>query len=330
MNAITSYLDTLAKRFGQAWNQFWFAASDPLSTCVLRIVVGAAGLWWLVTYSFDLQTLLGPEGWLSVEGLKQWRGQRGFSLLDYVGSTSGLWIVHAAAVASMAMFALGLWTRVTSILATVFFLSYVWRAPMLGGELEDILAMLMVYLCIAPCGAQLSLDRWLARRRGAAMPVAASSLATISTRLMQVHISAIYFMMALAKVRGAVWWTGEAVWWMAARPESRLVDLTWLKNYPDVVAVWTHGIVIFEFAFAILIWNRAARPLLLALSVVTWLGLALLTGSLGFCLLMLAANLAFVPAAALRQCCSCGVEKSQAAVVEPPRSSRQPLTAGAR
>ncbi|HZZ73705.1 MAG TPA: hypothetical protein VFE24_15750, partial [Pirellulales bacterium] len=43
-----------------------------------------------------------------------------------------------------------------------------------------------------------------------------------------------------------------------------------------------------------LIWNRLARPLLLALSVVMWGSLCLLTGDVLFSLIMIAAGLAFV------------------------------------
>jgi hypothetical protein len=106
--------------------------------------------------------------------------------------------------------------------------------------------------------------------------------------------------MALAKLRGAVWWTGTAVWWMAARSDSRLVDFTGLYQYPDLIAAWTHAIVVFELAFALLVWNRLARPLMLGLSIVMWTCMALLTGLVPFCLLMMAGNLAFISAPALR------------------------------
>ena len=299
---MNAYFENLANRFGQAWNDFWFRPSDPYPTSLLRIVVGLVATWWLASFTFDLQRLLGPSGWLSVAGVQNWRGNRGVSLLDYANTATELWLLHAAALLAVALLTIGLWTRISSIAATVLVLSHIWRSPMVSGELEDILAFFMVYLCLAPSGAYLSVDAWMARRKGKP-PLAFSMLATLSLRLMQVHLSAIYFMMALAKCRGAVWWNGEGVWWMAARPESRLIDLSWLSAYPDLVAAWTHGIVIFEFVYAILIWNRWARPLLIGLSVLHWIGLALLTGSLGFCLLMLAGNLAFIPASALRSCC---------------------------
>jgi hypothetical protein len=121
---------------------------------------------------------------------------------------------------------------------------------------------------------------------------------------MQVHLSAIYFAMAMAKLKSPEWWGGMAVAGLMRRPESRLIDLTWISApYGDyIINAWTLAIVAFELGFAILIWNRLARPLLLAVALPMWIGMALLTGSVSFALIMLVANLAFVPAATFRCC----------------------------
>lgn len=311
MNDCTRYCRDLATRTGDCWNQFWFAASDPYSTSVLRILVGLVTCWWLAGWGMDLQKLLGAEGWLPLSTMLQWRGNRGFSLLDYAGTGAGLWLVYLAAVAAAVMFTIGLYTRVTSIATAVLVISFLWRAPMLHGEMELVMSMLLVYLCIAPCGAYLSVDQCLRDRRnkqdkllarGAEEnPILYSSAATVSLRLIQVHLTLIFVSMLLAKFRGAVWWSGEAVWWMAARPDSRLVDFTpLLTGKLPLVNLWTHAMVLFEMAFVVLVWNRWTRPLVLALSVPAWLSVALLTGMVGYALLMLIASLAFVSPSVMR------------------------------
>jgi hypothetical protein len=101
-------------------------------------------------------------------------------------------------------------------------------------------------------------------------------------------------------LRSDTWWGGEAAWWLAAHVESRLVDLTPLAvgandNGPGFFFnAWTHAIVLFNLAFPLLVWNRLARPLLLAAAVLYWIPLALVTGLVSYCAIMLAANLAFV------------------------------------
>ena len=70
-------------------------------------------------------------------------------------------------------------------------------------------------------------------------------------------MSLICLTMALAKVAGPLggdtWWMGEAVWWLLAKPESRLVDLTGLLNPNQRREAWTigvTGVILILVAFA--------------------------------------------------------------------------------
>ena len=309
---MTNYLRDLCDSFGAGWNRFWFTPSDPATLGLIRLLTGLVSLYWLATYGYDLVRLFGPSGMLPVTTVLELAGSwASVSYLNYLQSPTELWIAHILALAVMALFTVGLFTRVTSVLTLIVLLSYIHRGPMISSQVEPILSLVVFYLCLGPAGAYLSIDSLLESRKRQAMGSTAgarkrisSTSATVALRLLQVHVSVIYLMMALAKLRGGesgpVWWMGEAVWWIIARPESRLVDFTWLHDYPLVVNAWTHAIVAFEFAFAILIWNRLSRPLLLAVAVPMWVLLALITGLTPFCLMMLIASAAFVPAAAIR------------------------------
>jgi hypothetical protein len=93
------------------------------------------------------------------------------------------------------------------------------------------------------------------------------------------------------------------MWWLMSRPESRLVDFTWLHRTPLLIDAWTHLIVLVELAFPILIWAPLARPLMLALAVLVWVSIALVSGEVTFALMMVVASLAFVSPAAFNSCC---------------------------
>ncbi len=116
-------------------------------------------------------------------------------------------------------------------------------------------------------------------------------MTTVSLHLLQVHLAMLYATFGAAKLMGDTWWRGMGVWWLMTRPESRLVDLTRLPTF--AINFWTHAIVAFELGFAVLIWIRLARPLLLGLAVVMWGLTALLTGQVAFALAMLVANVSF-------------------------------------
>jgi hypothetical protein len=305
-NAIQKYFDRLATAFGQGWNRFWFTPSDPLTVSVLRVIAGAAALFYVVAYSFDLIEWFGPNGWLPVETVQQVMetspGEGAayqWSYLNRIESPGLLWTVHVIGIAVIALFTLGLFTRVTAVLALVVVLSYIHRAPVLAGQFEPVVAMLIFYLCLTPCGRYLSLDR----RLGIGQPAPSddggqqrSWAATVGLRLIQVHVAGLYLMMGLAKLGSTTWWEGGAIWWLMAQSQSRVVDFTSLRNFLYLINAWTHAIVLFELSYGILIWNRLARPLLLAASVVMWTLTALVTGLVPFCLVMIATGAAFVPA----------------------------------
>jgi hypothetical protein len=307
MRAATDYCQRLANAFGQGWTRFWFTPSDPTALCAIRLAVGVIVVYLHATLSFDLVAFFGPAGLLPVLDIAPLEGNV-FSYLNFLSTPAELWTAHVAGLVILVLFAVGLWTRLTTVLALVVFLSDVNRAPMITSLTEPIAAMVMLYLCLAPCGQRFSLDAVRARRKptdprtvAAARPL--STMATISTRLIQVHLALFVAMMGFSKLSGDVWWIGTGMWWLMSRPESRLVDFTWLHRTPLLIDAWTHLIVLVELAFPILIWAPLARPLMLALAVLVWVSIALVTGEVTFALMMVVASLAFVSPAAFNSCC---------------------------
>ena len=304
--ALRNYVVTCFEQFGAGWNRFWFTPSDPLPLGAVRIATGLMALYWQLTYTPDLLEFFGQQGIVPLGMLRQWsQNSATFSYLDESLPSTALYAVHFVGSLVLLLFTLGVFTRVTSILALLVTLSYIHRGPMLTSQMEPILALVQFYLCLGPSGAALSWDAWRKRRaaqaRGLTLEPAKSSWATVALRLLQVHLTAVYVMMALAKVSSPAWWNGSAIWWLAARPESqgfRMVN--WLAPHLSLIEAWTHVTLLFELGFPILVWHRLTRPLALFWSIPMWLLLALATGLNTFALTMLAANLAFVSPEFLR------------------------------
>lgn len=305
MIRISQYATDLSTGIGAAWNRFWFTPTDALPLGVLRIGTGLLGLYYLGSHTADLVRWFGPHGLLPVETVREVASGMGrqtiwrLSYLNYTDVPALLWTLHALGIVMLLAMTLGLLTRVTTVLSLVVVLSYVHRAPMITGQLEPILTMLLCYLCIGPAGRCLSLDRLLfggkLSRRDSSSNT--SWLANLSLRLIQVHVVGFYLMMGLTKLAGATWWEGTAVWAIVvAHADSRIVDLTALRRVPYLIDILTHCIVFFEIMFGLFIWNRLARPLLLLVAIPIWLLLAILTSNFALCGAMLIANLAFVPA----------------------------------
>lgn len=305
------YPQLLVTRFGEGWNRFWYAPSDPCVLGFLRVLTGLAACYWVGTYTFDLDRFFGPEGIMDLATIRELttnpdRWVR-FSYLDYVQSSGVLWAVHVAGLVVLALFTAGFQSRITSILSLLVVISYMHRSPLITSQVEPVLCFLMFYIALGPSGKSLSLDAWLASRRQPAAPVGPPSSwgATLVVRLIQIHVTVVYVMMGLGKLFSDIWWNGTAVWSLLALPETPMVNLTWLYNSIFLINAWTHAIVLFELSFGVLVRNRLACPLMLGIALVMWTSLALITGLGAFCAAMMIASLSFTPPGAIRRFLTC-------------------------
>jgi hypothetical protein len=315
-----NYFETLATEAGRGWNGFWFTPSNPITLGVLRVAVGLIALYLVASYTPDLDRYFGQHGLLPVSMLNGLAQQMAndvqsvpgqvreaiprefrFSYLDWIHSSLGLKAVHATGLIVLLLFTLGLFTRITAVGSLVVFLSYLHRGPMLTSGAEPMVAMLLLYLCISPAGSACSLDAWRAARHrpdslsaSCCSEAVATPWATVAVRLIQVHLTLVYAMMAVSKLGNDSWWSGLGVWWLITRTESRMIDLTGLHQWPLLVNAWTYAVLLWQTLMPIFVWNRLARPLMLGLNAVMWLLLAPVIGNLPLAAVMIVASVAFV------------------------------------
>jgi hypothetical protein len=302
MSLVGDYLRDLSRAAVAGWNQFWFTPRDPATLGVLRIAAGSMLLYTHLVWSLELDAFLGPDGFIPVASAQAFYDAVGSSsryapsILWYVKSSAALWVVHIAGLVALALFTLGLFTRVTKVLAFVVTLSYVNRVPGALFGLDQINAMLATYLMLAPCGAAYSLDRLLARRRaGEELPPAEPTVTTnVATRLIQLHMCIIYFFAGLGKLQGDTWWHGHALWGAVTNLEYQTVDITWLLDYPLLTAFLTQGTAYWELSFCVLVWPRLLRPITLAIALPLHLGIGICLGLMTFGLIMPIALISFV------------------------------------
>lgn len=292
------------------WNRFWFTPRLPFSVSIMRIVIGLAALVFFLSWSQDLLSWFSGDGLLPTGLRNEFTAARlealgprlpvRISPFDVLNHPIALYTIHSIAIVFSLALTAGLLSRISSVGVFFMMLFYMNRAPMITGLLEPVLLVMLLYLCLAPSGAYLSIDRWLKLDRF--MPWAKwlrpdepSLTANISIRLMQLHLAGFYLAFGLWKLAGSTWWEGSAMWWLAAHSESRLMDVTSLAGMYFLFNLWTHAVVLFEISFAFLVWRRDTRLPMLALAIVMWISLALVTGQLAWCLFMLTAGLAFFP-----------------------------------
>ena len=199
-----------------------------------------------------------------------------FSQWFHITDPRWMQIVHWLAVVVAVLFTLGVGTRVVSVLAWALALGYIHRTRESLFGMDTMLAILLLYLMIAPAGAALSLDRLLQRFRQSytalshrkPLPLltpAPSVSANVALRLLQVHFCIIYLASGCAKLQGAAWWNGTAVWQTFSNYEftpERFVYFTpllrWLTNHRILWEIVNSGGSVFtlglELGLPFLIW----------------------------------------------------------------------------
>ncbi|WP_422927583.1 DCC1-like thiol-disulfide oxidoreductase family protein [Singulisphaera sp. PoT] len=314
------YFRELGNAAVRGWNAFFFTPADPTSLGLLRVAVGLLLLWSLGVYGLDLQAFFGSEGWADPKVIRHIHERQSpaawsFWLLVPDHLLRPAWV---GCMGVLLLYTVGLFSRVTSVLAWVIVVSTTRRMPVSLFGFDQVISTWALYLALTGASGQaVSLDRFFARYRqtralvtrrrhdgrwmGASGVPTPTISANLALRLIQLHLVLIYGMAGLAKLQGQAWWSGMAIWGVLAAAEFRELDLTWLAAYPWLLNVMTHGSLALELGYPVLIWTRALRPLLLGTVVLLHFGIALTAPGLSeFGLVMLAGNLAFVSGPWLR------------------------------
>jgi hypothetical protein len=306
-NSIFQSIDITAyfRQWVVAWNAFWFAPRAATTLGLIRISAGSIAFYSLLVWSRELLTFLGPDGMLPASYRQLYFGSPAWSHFDWITSANGIWISHWICLIIVALFTLGAFSRVTAVATALILISYANRATGALFGLDQVLVMLCLYTAIGKSGGAFSIDQlW---KTANSEPKSVGTLfqrwngmdskdtsTNIAIRLIQLHLCLIYFYAGLGKLQGETWWNGQAIWFSVASYEYQTLDLTWLADHMDWVALLTLITVYWEVTYPALIWYRLTRPIYLMIAVLTHLGIGLAMGMMTFGMVMLVANLSFI------------------------------------
>jgi hypothetical protein len=284
------------RRVGRGWTRFWFEPQPTSSLAVFRIVFALVVIAWTAALLPDLDAFFGPNGiepQPPVDLAQGWWG-----VLNIVDTHTVVVVLFVVLLAGAVCLLVGYRTRLASVIVFVGLLSFEQRTPSIFNSGDGLLRSLAFFLMFAPAGAALSLDR---RRTSPGRFWEFPARAPWALRLIQIQVSVMYLASVWEKLHGAAWRDGTAVSLVMRLPDFERFSppgfLTHSLLVSSVMSWWTLAV---ELMVGILVWNRSARPLVLALGASLHIGIDLTLRIGFFSLTVLTAYIAFLSPATAR------------------------------
>jgi hypothetical protein len=287
----------------RSWVAFWFTPADPLALHAVRVAAGLLFLAWLLPFAGQAEALFGLQGWVDARAYRELAqlpdglpGSSAWSLL-YLGGADPAWLNAAywLGLASVALFTLGVCTRLTSVLTWLTVASFTANPALRYGP-DGLLAMLAFYLMLGyvflgQWGRRQSLlgrlfgeTHWPFGRRAAedeADAVPPSVAANLALRLVQVHLAVLVCVGGLHKLQVGEWWAGVAFWYPLHPPlEVTFADVrshaASAVPYLFALSLAGYAVLAWQIAFPAFAWRKGWRAVLLAGAALGWAGALLL------------------------------------------------------
>lgn len=257
---------------------------------LLRIGLGLAILASVVPLTHQLGELSGDDGWMSREAFETLRLESGwYSAFGWYHGTTTLMLLYAALLATAVAFTMGWAVRWVKWPLWLLYVSYLNRNWALVYGVDLLIANLLLVVCIAPIG------RWPAACSDTAgWPSGAR--ASVCLALVRWQMAVVFFFTAVQKLRGELWWSGNAVWVALNNAEFSHTAITEvLAQHFWLVNLATHGALLFELAYPFLIWGRRTRLWMIGAAIAFHLGTAALFGLYLFAWVAIVGHVSFVP-----------------------------------
>lgn len=250
-----------------------FGYGSPVTLGLLRIAFGFLAFVNFLMIAVDFDAWFTERGYVPWSMADRWLGDSvRLNLLAGVTDTRTTAIFYGLVVLAALLTTLGLWTRVATIALAVGVVTLHHRNPIILHGGDTVLRLMVIYLAVAPSGAAVSLDRWIARRRGKA-PDQPREVSLWPQRLFQIQMAIVYFTTVWIKWQGTNWRDGTAAWYPTQLREfDRFPTPAFIDQQP-FIALYTWGTLAVELALATLVFWKPARKWVLLSGILLHLGI---------------------------------------------------------
>lgn len=182
---------------------------------------------------------------------------------------------------------LGIFSRFAAVLAWFLHLCAARSGSFVSYGVDDFTTIGLFYLMLSPLPDRVSVDRMLRKVRPAS-----PAMLGFSRRVLQLHLSLIYFFSGLTKCLGSGWWNGENLWRALTRPPFNVVSPDLLVRGKWLFPMLGIALCLLEISYPIFIWLRRTRAVWLSAILTMHAAVGLLMGMYLFAMVMIVLNLA--------------------------------------
>ena len=182
---------------------------------------------------------------------------------------------------------IGLFSRFSAVVAWFIHLGAAKSGGVLSYGVDNFMTIGLFYLMLSPLPDQYSLDqRWRKLRPKD------GQLLGFFQRVLQLHLSVIYFFGGLTKCLGSGWWDGTNIWRALIRPPSHIVAPEFLLHWKALLPIAGISICILEIGYPFFIWHKRTRSIWFWLVIGMHIAIGMTMGMYLFALIMIVLNAA--------------------------------------
>jgi hypothetical protein len=238
-------------RLARFLDALWSGEEDATALGLARIALVTVFTLSLLSHVGAVGEYFSDESVVAGEHARQAFKSR-WSLFFWFPDPTAVRALFAVGVVAHLMWLVGLYTRISAVVAAAIWLSMVGRNPLLYAMPDQMHTNLLLLLALMPAGNAVSLDaRW--RGKGGPVPI-------WCRRILQLQVAAIYAKTGLLKT-GSTWTEGTALYYSLANPYNRHFEMPGViaALQPYVLRPATHLVRLWEIAFAMftaVLWLR--------------------------------------------------------------------------
>ncbi len=275
-------------------NRFFFEPESPLPIAVYRILLGIIVLTNYALLLPNVQDWFGNRGTISQDTARRLAGGAGFSLFTWLpDSDASVWIVFLLSCLAASATVLGVFTRASSILLFLTFITLHHRNPLVLNSGDTFLRTAVFFMMFAPAGAALSIDRLvrIARGKETGPPVPQTPWAM---RLIQLQLSFLYIYTFAWKAIGTTWPSGTAIYYTSRLTEYWRFPIPYVFEHMWTIKLWTWSTLLVELSLGTLVWIKKLRYWVLLAGLLLHVGIEYSMNIPLFSFIMISAYVTFV------------------------------------